>query len=583
MDYMNLGVKSRKTGLTVNKTVQKDEYSMENLNDFFKDEQDSFIDMRRRSRRSSILLNTKIRSNAAASLSQPGAAENVSSFDDDRFKIVSNIPEPGTSQVQQDRTPDNADVYDKRDSGLPQGYETDDFPDIHADGGDIMDDNDPLPDSYRTPPKPTRRERRFMRQLPEADENEEDEDISVQLTPVRRELDDYRDVPDLINDADTTRDESFNTSENALLEDELHDDFQPGSEEEEDRDYVEGISGFRDASSDSSEDSSDYDSEEDDAVLSDVRKQKRDIESASDVYDSDEDYIQTQAKDLLKDESPSTEGGIRRSNRVKVAPLEYWRNEKIVYKRKSEKPVLEIEKIITYDHDQDEEEEQLLKSKRAKKQVMKTKTRPYNYIPSGKPRGRPRKIKPVDDQNITDPNAPIIQDIQQGTYPNAEWLKQGILQSKVNVTADEKKEQNILAFAPGLAQTEQVTSTNQDKFTLSILFDKHKERFASGMLKLPLDGEKTPSDSHNAFINFFVVKGVVEISVGDNKFVCTTGSSFQVPAFNTYGFLNKGMTEAQLFFVQTTVPEDFNGADDIFEDSEMSFNKSSSDMSLTST
>nr|5T59_C Chain C, KLLA0B13629p [Kluyveromyces lactis NRRL Y-1140]5T59_F Chain F, KLLA0B13629p [Kluyveromyces lactis NRRL Y-1140] len=41
MDYMNLGVKSRKTGLTVNKTVQKDEYSMENLNDFFKDEQDS--------------------------------------------------------------------------------------------------------------------------------------------------------------------------------------------------------------------------------------------------------------------------------------------------------------------------------------------------------------------------------------------------------------------------------------------------------------------------------------------------------------------------------------------------------------
>ncbi|CDO95971.1 unnamed protein product [Kluyveromyces dobzhanskii CBS 2104] len=577
MDYMNLGVRSRKTGLTVDKTIQKDEYSMENLDDFFKDEQESFIDMRRRSRKSSVLPNTGIRLNVAGA---------PSSFDNDGFKNASNIPERGTSPVQHDRTPDNQTMHNRRDSGLPQEFN--EFPDIYAGDEGYADDVDGkgerASDSYRTPPKSTRKDRRFIRQLSERDEEEEDESISVRLTPVKRDLDDYRDIPDLIDDGDTTRDESFNTSENALLEDELDDNFRPGSEEEEeDRDYVEDMSGLGAYGSGSEDSTSDSDSEADDGALSDVRKSKRGIDSVSDTYDSDEEYIQTQAKDLLAAETPAMNNGIRRSNRVKVAPLEYWRNEKIVFKRKSEKPVLDIDKIITYDHDQDEEEEQLLKNKRTKKPIAKTKTRPYNYIPSGKPRGRPRKVKKTDDVGENDPNNTIMKDIKEGVFPNAEWLKQGILQSEVNVSADEKKEENILAFAPGLAQTEQVTSTSRDRFTLSILFDKHKERFASGMLKLPIDGEKTPAESYNAFINFYVTSGVVEVTLDDKKFVCTAGSTFQIPAFNNYGFINKGRTEALLFFVQITVPDDFNGADAVFEDSELSPTKSSSDMSLTST
>ena len=55
MDYMKLGLKSRKTGIDVKQDIPKDEYSMENIDDFFKDDETSLISMRRKSRRKSSL------------------------------------------------------------------------------------------------------------------------------------------------------------------------------------------------------------------------------------------------------------------------------------------------------------------------------------------------------------------------------------------------------------------------------------------------------------------------------------------------------------------------------------------------
>ena len=54
MDYMNLGVTSRKTGIEIKKGIRKDEFSMENVEEFFKDEE-SYISVRRKSRKSSLL------------------------------------------------------------------------------------------------------------------------------------------------------------------------------------------------------------------------------------------------------------------------------------------------------------------------------------------------------------------------------------------------------------------------------------------------------------------------------------------------------------------------------------------------
>lgn len=555
----------------------------------------SFIDMRRKDRKSSIPPSTKIEINSRSNFAQAGATGNYSSFDNDGFRIPSNLPEPGTSQVRIEKTPDDKSTYSRRSPR--QIHENDGYPDLQDPDEYFPQEEEADVDEYDisvvTPNKRrSAKEKRFVRQRRqqsnETDENSVDEDYSINLTPTKNGYDNYKDVPDLVDDADTTKEESFNTSENALLEDELDDDFQVDSEEmEEDGDYVDGLAGAIDDSG-SGESSSESESDEDDAGLSARKKNGLGGESGSDVYDSDEDYIQSQAKELLKEGDDSiSKNGIRRSTRVKVAPLEYWRNEKIVYKRKSDKPVLEIDKIITYEHNEDDDEEEEYRSSKKKKEAAanKTKTRPYNYIPSGKPRGRPPKSKQISNDTLADPNALILKEIQEGSFPNSEWLKQGILQSTVNVTIDKQQSDEIVAFAPGLSQTEQLTQTSDDNFSLSILFDKHKERFASGMLRLPIKGEKDIADSHNAFITFYLIKGIVQVTIGENNFVCTEGASFQIPAFNKYAFVNKGKAEAHLFFVQVTVPEDFNGAeiDDSFIDTEISINKSPSDMSLTST
>ena len=61
MDYMKLGLKSRKTGIDVKQDIPKDEYSMENIDDFFKDDETSLISMRRKSRRKSSILTINVK------------------------------------------------------------------------------------------------------------------------------------------------------------------------------------------------------------------------------------------------------------------------------------------------------------------------------------------------------------------------------------------------------------------------------------------------------------------------------------------------------------------------------------------
>ncbi|QGN15074.1 protein MIF2 [Kluyveromyces marxianus] len=551
MDYMNLGVRSRKTGLTVDKLVPKDEYSMENIDDFFKEGDKTGPGL------GPGPASTRTRPGHGpgqaldpSTVPGPGQGPGQSSFD--AFKIPSTVPEPGTSPAP----------------GTPENQTSDQwFPDVNE-MPEVPHDSPGTPGSPGAPGTP---QKRFIRER-DVDSSSPDSDHSIRLTPEQ----DYRDVPDLVDDGETTRDTSL-SEEHVLLEDELDDDFRP--ETDIDTEYRDGSTD--DTSDDTSDDDSDHPEDSD----------------SSD--DSDSSLIQAQAKELLQNEkstatataTASATGGVRRSTRIRVAPLEFWRNEKVVYKRSSNKPVLEIDKIITYDHDQDEEEEQFLKNNKRSKTSSsqgqaqaKTKSRPYNYIPSGRPRGRPRKNKPPEQEDAENSgNARILQEIKNGTYPNAQWLQHGVYQSTVNVSADEKKDQDILAFAPGLAQAEQVTSSNNDKFTLAILFDKHKERFASGILKIPVDGAKTLANAHNAFINFYVIQGIVEVTVENKKFICTKGSSFQIPAFNNYGFTNKGMDNADLYFVQVTVPETFDGSQEPGPEVDETSDKSSSNMSLTTT
>ncbi|AAS50785.1 ABR015Cp [Eremothecium gossypii ATCC 10895] len=570
MDYMNLGITSRKTGLRVKQSIRRDEHSMENVDDFFAEDDESTVSSRRQSRRTSLLSDLK------PHLSGAGAAHLF--LDEDGFRIPSSAPQPRKQAAwsQRRQTETELDEYPPLDPGLPPIEDA--FEEEPVAAGKYTGNG--------TPPYGTKYATRY--DIPR-EEDSDVEESTIRLTPTKPTDDDYRDVPGLVDDNETTRDNtSFNTSEHALLEDEMEDDYEVDSADEEDGEYVDAVSRAEDSSASEHDDSDDSSaSDADDAGLSRQNQRSKNGymgDSDSEVLDSDEEYIQQQAKQLLPsglDGGRST--GIRRSKRVRVPPLDYWRNEKVVYKRKSDKPVLEIDKIITYDQEEEEDEEEV----RPKKKNPKTKARPYNYIPTGRPRGRPRKNAPQPATNNNEPNRDLLLKLENGEISNGEWLKHGILKGTVNISAD-KKGNEIVAFAPGLSQSEQVQESEDEKFTLAVMFDKYREMFASGMLILPVDGMKSVSDSYNAFITFYVVQGIVEVTLSENKFICTEGSSFQVPAFNTYAFQNAGHNEAKLFFVQVTVPENFDGSNGAAVDLQETSSRrttghslSSSDMSLT--
>lgn len=555
MDYMHLGVRSRKTGINAKQGLEKDEYSMERIDDFFSEDSTSQINGDRgKSRRSSML---SLLSGGGPSGSFPSDLEH---------QQQSTSPSRRTSRLHRFSLPENDTIQEE----------------------EPVDDNN-VPSAYQSPPPSLR-----PPHLSPSDRVEEPLDgPSIRLTP---EKSTNRDVPDLIQDDEDTRDyTSFNTSENALLEDEMDDDYEAVIEE--DRDYVEGESSLEKSSSDDDsssvsnsgsdeEDTSMAKSEEDEGALTTVpSRQAYGYDGLPpEVYDSDDEYIQKQVPELDQHSLVADGNGLRRSNRVKVAPLEWWRNEKVVYKRKSNKPTLEIDKIVTYDKNDDEDEEEELgigRKKHNKKKTTTTRTRPYNYIPTGRPRGRPKKHKASNmiSDGADNPNIDLLDEIKQGKIPQGEWLQHGILEANVNVTANRQKDE-IIAFAPNLSQSEQIKETEDEHFSLEVMFDAHKEHFASGILKIPLNGKKNLSDSYNVFITFFVLQGVLEVSLSGNTFITTEGSSFQIPAFNEYAFENRGNNEVKMFFTQVTISMDELQGDSSHENSDEEMKSQSFDSSV---
>ncbi|SCV01431.1 LAME_0G16182g1_1 [Lachancea meyersii CBS 8951] len=550
MDYMNLGVTSRKTGIKIRQNIRKDEYSMENVDEFFKDNESS-ISFRRRSRKSSLLPFQKSILPEAFS----GDSRRSSNFLPPSVPTIDeNYSEP---LLNEDAEPE---VSVDNNWGAEEEAAVEE-------ASAIVADNRFLPQQEEV--KRAKRRRHYEPDYRGDEAEDEDSAVEIPQTPASDYGNEsYRDVPDLIADDDDDEpshgNTSFNTSENALLEDEL--DREYGSLSEEDGDYVNHPR-YPDtgASSDSEGEGSEsaYSSPNKRTLITSrradlyvnrptgTRNTGHSNQKESDNESSDDDFFQEQAQELGHEVNFSKVNGVRRSNRVKIAPLEYWRNEKVVYRRKSRKPVLEIDKVITFEEEEDEEEEELRKRK-------KGKNRPYNYTPSGRPRGRPRK-----DQNAAggiraasdNPNGQLISKIEAGQIHNSEWFEKGEFRAQVNVSSDhKKKEEDILARSDSHLIPDYKRSTSGDSYSLTVLFDKHKDTFASGFLTLPMGARKKPSDSYNVFINFYLIQGVVEMTVNQNKVICIEGCSFQVPAFNEYSILNKGKSVAKLYFVQVSLP-----------------------------
>lgn len=486
MDYMHLGSKSRKTGFELNKKVDKDEHSMENMDAYFDEEESK---------------NSLIRdSNNNKFDRQSQKIRYIREFDPNRsgLSIKSpsqmNIIPPSRGSICNFvlKTPSLTGKY----TSSPPHNETSSHRPISLSAGNVS-----LPqDTYKSDLSNFQTNYGIPETILEEEEEKEKEEDELPSSINERVF--RQSLPDLVDEFEveySTEEESslLNTSQDALLESEI------------DSKYLQP---------------------------------------------SDDDNTPNSNYNVLRDGyskgSPGTssKAPLRRSSRIKIPTLDYWRNEKVVYKRRSEQGGLDIAKVITYDEDKDVQTN--IKGGKKRKYTINDKNKRKNvrFDDSDAPKG----TQPDDI------NSEILQNISRGNLKGTKWIDNGILEGTIlgrtPLTKRSKTKKEILAVAPNYINNEREYHSNNDNYRLSILFNSQKEHFANGYLTLPVNGQKSKSSVDDLYLTFHVLKGIIEVTISENnKFICIEGSTFQVPSHNSYSLINKGNDEVKLYFVQIII------------------------------
>ncbi|KAG5439131.1 hypothetical protein PCANB_001430 [Pneumocystis canis] len=206
--------------------------------------------------------------------------------------------------------------------------------------------------------------------------------------------------------------------------------------------------------------------------------------------------------------------GMRRSSRTKVAPLAYWRNERIVYelgeRRKSGPAMPKIKEII--------------------------RVNPIS-IPS-RPRGTSRAKNTSFKKKV----------VKHRDTSDEEWEEKVDVECEVINWHDKKPIIKRIAYPAS-------SYAPRDVANAIIKFQKTFDEapfFATGVMDLPRGAEKTTKPSKHNVMTFVILEGAVEATVHQTSFRLKRGSHFIVPRGNYYSIRNIANKVSRLFFTQAT-------------------------------
>lgn len=247
--------------------------------------------------------------------------------------------------------------------------------------------------------------------------------------------------------------------------------------------------------------------------------------------------------------SPPPEG-LRRSKRTKIAPLAFWRNERIIYTRAREKNS-EVDSTLIRDIRKIPLQEivEVIHVPEKAEQVIGEKTKRKPKYRKSKPSHR-EEHKPKDE-NFDYESDPGIE--------GSEWFQRKLLETEV-FENEETMTKRVIAWTPdgGSFQLPPALKEEQrtpENFEVALLFDSQLNHFASGLLKFPRDGFKSLRTTGDSLFVFHVARGLIEVTLNSDKFIVTRGCSFEIPKYNIYSFKNLGHGDAKLFFVQCQTSE----------------------------
>lgn len=231
--------------------------------------------------------------------------------------------------------------------------------------------------------------------------------------------------------------------------------------------------------------------------------------------------------------------GLRRSRRTKIAPLAFWRNERIVYSRAN--------------NDDDDPDSTLINDIR---RIPLQEIKEVVHIPDAatavgaKKRSRsrsrttPPKMRKVkkDEESYDYESDPEIAGL--------EWFARKSL--PVGFDTQDGKSLRTIAWTPDGGDFVLPRDADGDEsYKIATLFDADRHFIAGGLLDFPFEGFKSLRDSGDKQLMCHVVKGLIEVTLNSTTFVVTRGCSFEVPRDSSYGFRNLGQDSARLFFVQS--------------------------------
>ncbi|KZS92465.1 hypothetical protein SISNIDRAFT_455662 [Sistotremastrum niveocremeum HHB9708] len=225
----------------------------------------------------------------------------------------------------------------------------------------------------------------------------------------------------------------------------------------------------------------------------------------------------------LSPEPEETEG-LRRGKRLRYAPLEYWRCEKVVYgRRESGRHVVPIIKEIV--------------------RLPKEEPAPISNKPRSKRGPSSRRSQSVTKGHDDDEREVIHIPAE---VPEAGWDEKTEPYGVVLDYTSGVEVKRRVAFTSAMIKPEKAAGA---EYSYQKIFGDGNF-MAAGQLEIPPKSAKPAKSTRDNTYIFYLIEGAVQFKVHRTSYILAPGGTFIVPRGNMYYIENIGQRDAKLFFAQ---------------------------------
>uniref|UniRef100_A0A060T937 ARAD1C34958p n=1 Tax=Blastobotrys adeninivorans TaxID=409370 RepID=A0A060T937_BLAAD len=505
-DYKELGIKGRHTGLQISDNLKRDEYGMEDLDDYFSDEEELIPT-------NSPQKQSDSRPRTIATEIRTSAGVNKHGISTDDGKTARFPPQPSSGLLSQSRSSihmprnriltiesdddnePNDTIPDERDPSADDDDNNNIRVNGHIDSEESVDET--VNERYDEPSEP--------------DEPDEPDG------PIDEPVDEPMDEPlyEEEVEVDEPADEPLDTGEQRPLDasdDSISDPEFDGSEfgNPKTRPTFKGstLSTKSVSSGMAYEPSASHSTN----GGSSISTSKNITGSTTTKRKVGRPPKQTAKKRELTTEIPipPTPEGPRRSKRTRIQPLQFWKNERVVYQLDHGRP--SMKEII-------------------RAQQTPEKKRARTHKPTAKKPKSSYSDKMRAQMDATD--MPEKVEVEVHGYPDETTM-----------------EKRVVAWAPGKGVMRRAKNAN---YSLATLFERDAHFAAGGIMSIDPNSEKPMKPSKFNSYFFYLISGQVMVHLSQSKFKVTQGGAFEIPRGNFFGITNLSDTEpCELFFTQCT-------------------------------